>query len=153
MTPKINTNKIYLAAERGTTMFSHFTLDEFQNSEGWAMVSRELLQALEAIRQTIWDTLKTEHAIQITRATVTEEENRALAARLGWTDEGGKVARDSHHLAKYGGAAADIVAYNLKTKAILPANILAKISSLYVPTVIPYPDDNHVHISVLKRNP
>ncbi len=84
----------------------HFSLHEFANSEGLVAICAETVQSLEQLRQWLWDVqieriaqphmvgselasmlADCEVAIHITCGLRTEEENAALATRLGFIDE------------------------------------------------------------------
>ena len=103
------TNDIVLCLNNGQP--SHFKLREFANAEGVAMVHPRLLSCLEELRGKLCAKYGREVWIIITDATRTRVDNEALGARLGWIDEGGVVSRESKHLTKYGGIAADIKAF------------------------------------------
>jgi len=89
---------------------SHFRLSEFANSDGMAMVDSSVVQSLEITRISLGKQYGTEVQILISDGFRTVEDNKRLAARLGWVHDGGLVAFDSRHLAKYGGIAVDISA-------------------------------------------
>lgn len=99
-----------MVEEYGIYKPSHFTLDEFESATGIVVLDTELLVGLERLRRYLVETFETDVQIVITSGTRTEEENQELGDRLGWTDQGGPVARDSRHLPKFGGIAADIFA-------------------------------------------
>jgi len=87
---------------------SHFKLREFQNADGLAMVHSRLLDGLEELRGWLCKLFDEEVWVIITDGIRTQSDLERLAAKYGWIDEGGAVARDSKHLTKYGGIAADI---------------------------------------------
>ena len=72
---------------------SHFRLCEFENKDGLAMVHRSVLESLERVRRDLCAMRGEEVWIIVTDAVRTEEDLERLAARLGWTDEGGAVSR------------------------------------------------------------
>ena len=101
-------NDIRLWTEIDGEHVSHFRLWEFESrSTGLVCVSPNLLQSLERLRLNLSLDEREEVEIIITCGTRLDAENKALAARLGWIDEGGQVSRDSRHLPKHGGIAAD----------------------------------------------
>lgn len=103
-------NNIPLACFVGGEWRHNFRLREFQNDDGIVCVHSSVIESLELLRQSLRDECGEEVWIIITGGTRTPEDNARLGARLGWTDEGGLVSRDSKHLLKYGGIAVDIVA-------------------------------------------
>jgi hypothetical protein len=75
----------------------------------------------------------------------TEAELAALAARLGWTDEGGSVSRDSMHLTKYGGIAVDLVGVVASSRHRVPQTTLGEVCRRYFDFVKDDYRDGHVH--------
>lgn len=124
---------------------AHFRLREFANAGGLAMVHPELLVALERVRrdlnamagETVW--------VIITDAVRTDADLAKLAARLGWTDEGGAVSRDSMHLAKYGGIAVDLVAIVAASRHRVPQATLREVCRRHFDYVKDDYRDGHVH--------
>jgi len=94
----------------GVWLPSHFKLSEFDNADGYAMIDSSVVRSLELTRKALGRQYGCDVRIIVTCATRTAEHNERLGSELGWTDEGGLVARDSRHLAKYGGIAVDICA-------------------------------------------
>jgi hypothetical protein len=138
-------NNIPLLTSLDGETVSHFRLREFENSEGLAMAHQAALTALELTRrdlcarygETVW--------ILVTDAVRTQAELERLAARLGWTDEGGLVARRSRHLAEFGGIAVDIVGVVARTRARVPQRVLGNICRRYFDFVKDDYTDGHVH--------
>ena len=74
-----------------------------------------------------------------------------LAVRYGWTDEGGRVARRSRHLAEFGGIAADLVARVARTRAAVPQHTLGMVCRRYFDWVKDDYSDGHVHADNRER--
>lgn len=124
---------------------SHFRLREFENAEGLAMVHATLLESLECVRRDL-SAMKGEDVCVLVKDGVrTNADLARLAARLGWTDQGGAVSRDSKHLAKYGGIAADLVAVVARTKERVPQRVLGSVCRRYFDWVKDDYKDGHVH--------
>jgi len=101
-------NDIRLWTEIDGALVSHFRLWEFESrSTGLVCVDPTLLRSLERLRLNLSQDEHEEVEVIVTCGTRLDSENEALAARLGWTDEGGEVSRNSRHLPRYGGIAAD----------------------------------------------
>jgi hypothetical protein len=81
----------------------------------------------------------------VTDGVRTQDNLDRLAARLGWIDEGGAVARDSKHLAKFGGIAVDIVARVASSRDRVPQATLGEICRRYFDWVKDDYADGHVH--------
>jgi len=105
-------NRIPLYTNLDGEMVSHFSLHEFENSDGLVMVHTTVLLGLERVRRRLNELHGGGITVHITCSVRTEAENEALADELGWVDSGGRVSRDSRHLPQYGGIAVDIVAMN-----------------------------------------
>ena len=75
----------------------------------------------------------------------TRDDLERLAARLGWADEGGAVARQSKHLAKFGGVAVDVVARVASTRGLVPQAALGDVCRRYFDWVKDDYADGHVH--------
>lgn len=104
-------NDIVLSWDDGGVVQSgHFKLSEFASKNGLVVVDSGLVVSLELVRRDLCHLFGCDVQIIITSGTRLESENVALAERLGWTDAGGAVARDSRHLPKYGGIAVDLFA-------------------------------------------
>ncbi|HOV61944.1 MAG TPA: hypothetical protein PK349_12880 [Candidatus Hydrogenedentes bacterium] len=123
---------------------SHFTLREFANPAGLCVVHPCLLESLERTRADLSRQYGHEVLLLITDATRTPEDNQRLAARLGWTDQGGWVARDSRHLAHYGGIAVDLRA-RLASGEPVPPDRLAGVCRKHFDYVRAGYPDGHVH--------
>ena len=83
---------------------AHFRLREFENRDGLAMVHSSVLDSLERVRRDLCAAAGEEVWLIITDGLRTQTDLERLAARLGWTDEGGAVSRQSKHLAEFGGS-------------------------------------------------
>lgn len=124
---------------------SHFRLKEFENPEGLAMVHRETLLSLEKLRRDLCALAGEEVWVIITDAVRTQADLEQLATRLGWTDQGGAVARDSRHLAKYGGIAVDLIAVVARTRARVPQRTTGDLCRRHFDYVKDDYRDGHVH--------
>lgn len=111
-----NEISIWTFLDAGAEPVSHFKFSEFEDKDRFVMVHQSVPFSLEMLRHDLGKHYKREVCIRITGATRTPARNRALAARLGWVSQGGKVSANSRHLARYGGVAVDIVAYFWDTK-------------------------------------
>jgi len=89
---------------------SHFKMREFENVRGFVMVDDTVIRSLERVREKLGRECECEVEVLVTSGVRMQEDNERIAEVLGWTDEGGLVARDSQHLEVYGGIAVDIVA-------------------------------------------
>ena len=131
---------------------AHFKLHEFSNDEGVAMVSQELVNAIESYRFALNEIYDGGVKIRITDGTRTIADNEALADRLGWIDDGGKVSRNSQHLTSNGSSALDIVPYHSDrdgspaVRAEL-AEDEAKRHFAFVKSYL----DGHLHVDLVKR--
>ena len=134
-----------LAAVVDGETLSHFRLCEFENGDGLAMVHRSVLESLERVRRDLCAEAGEEVWIIVTDAVRTQADLERLAARLGWTDEGGLVARDSRHLAKYGGIAVDVIAVVARTRERVPQKKLGELCRRYFDWVKDDYADGHVH--------
>lgn len=133
-----------MAVVDGETL-SHFRLREFENAEGFAMVHASTLASLERTRKDLCAAAGEEVRIVITDAVRTPADLARLAARLGWTDEGGAVSRDSKHLAAYGGIAVDIVAVRASSGIRIPQRELGAVCRRHFDWVKDDYRDGHVH--------
>jgi hypothetical protein len=127
------------------TLATNFRLREFENAEGLAMVHRSVVEALERVRRDLTAERGGEVWVIVTDGVRTEADLERLAARLGWTDEGGIVSRDSMHLAKYGGVAADLVAVDAASGERLPQKRLGAACRRYFDFVKDDYAGGHVH--------
>ena len=110
------------------------------------MVHSSVVVALEKVRRDLCAACGEEVAVLVRDATRTERDLHALAARFGWTDEGGLVSRDSKHLARYGGVAVDIVARVVRTKERVAQQVLGEVCRRYFDFVKDDYADGHVHV-------
>jgi hypothetical protein len=124
---------------------AHFRLREFENSEGFAMVHGSTLESLERVRRDLCSMAGEEVWVIVTNAVRTQAELERLAARVGWTHEGGAVARRSMHLAEFSGIAADLVAVIARTRERVPQTTLGKVCRRYFDWVKDDYADGHVH--------
>lgn len=124
---------------------SHFRLREFENRAGLAMVHPALLESLERVRRDLCKMAAETIWIIITGAVRTEDDLERLAARYGWVDEGGTVARNSKHLAKFGGIAADLVAVNARTRQRVSQKGVGTVCRRHFDWVKDDYNDGHVH--------
>jgi hypothetical protein len=102
-------NDVPLLCDLDGERVSHFRLREFENAEGLAMVHPRLLESLERVRRDLGAMAGEPVWLIVTDAVRTERDLERLARRYGWQDEGGRVSRDSMHLTRYGGIAADLI--------------------------------------------
>jgi hypothetical protein len=138
-------NDVRLLATLDGEDVAHFRLREFANADGLAMVHPELLIALERVRRDL-NAMAGENVWVIVKDGVrTQADLERLAARLGWTDEGGAVSRDSKHLAKYGGIAVDLVAIIAKSRHPVPQATVGEVCRRYFDFVKDDYANGHVH--------
>lgn len=138
-------NDVRLLATVDGENVSHFRLREFENRDGLAMVHPETLTALERVRRDLNAMAGEPVWVIVTDAVRTEADLERLAARLGWTGEGGLVSRDSKHLAKYGGIAVDVIAVVAGSRERVPARALGEVCRRYFDFVKDDYADGHVH--------
>lgn len=124
---------------------TNFKLKEFANRDGVACVHRRVVLALNAVRTDLCKRYDVEVEVLITSATRTEEDNERLGKMLGWTDEGGAVARNSKHLVKHGGIAVDLTARVKGTKSHVPQRVLGQVCRRHFDYVKDDYADGHVH--------
>jgi hypothetical protein len=144
-------NNISLTTPLEGAPVSHFRLREFENAEGLAMVHASALDSLERVRRDLCALYGETVHIIITGAVRTRADNERLAARYGWTDEGGRVARQSRHLAEFGGIAADLVARTARMRAPVPQHVLGMVCRRYFDWVKDDYKDGHVHADNRER--
>ena len=87
----------------------------------------------------------------ITDAVRTQADLERLAARHGWTADGGTVSHDSKHLAKYGGIAVDLVAIIASSRHRVPPATLGTVCRRYFDWVQDDYADGHVHVDLRAR--
>jgi hypothetical protein len=138
-------NDVPLAVQVDGEWSTHFRLREFENREGLAMVHRTTLESLERVRRDLAAMKGEEVWILITDAVRTQADLERLAAQLGWTDEGGAVARDSKHLAKFGGIAVDMIAVVARTRERIAQRALGDVCRRHFDWVKDDYADGHVH--------
>jgi hypothetical protein len=124
---------------------AHFSLIEFENPAGWCMVHPSVVRALEQTRAGLnAQSTQGEVEIIITDSVRTVTQNEALGKRLGWTDHGGIVSRNSYHLMKYGGIAVDFKARYKTSRLLLSSRAVFCVAVLFFDYCKSY-DDPHVH--------
>lgn len=142
-------NSIKLVVEiDGVDTVTHYCLHEFIDKHGWVLLHASVLVALEKTRSDLGKLRGEEITIHIQRpSSRTQAHNEALALQLGWTDEGGKVSRNSRHLEKFGGIAVDFIARLKRTGEPIQASIVGMVSRRYFDYVKDNYglDDPHVH--------
>ena len=124
---------------------SHFRLREFENREGLTMVNASVLDSLELVRRELTSMAGETVWVIVTDALRTESDLARLAERLGWTDEGGAVSRNSKHLAKFGGIAVDVVAVVASTRRRVPQESVGGVCRKFFSWVKDDYGDGHVH--------
>lgn len=124
---------------------SHFRLCEFENAEGLAMIHASTLTSLELVRRDLAALTGEEVHVVITDGVRTALDNERLAARLGWTDQGGAVSRRSRHLAQFGGIAVDLIARSARDKRQIPQSIVGEVCRRHFDWVKDDYRDGHVH--------
>ena len=139
-----------------TDIPSHFQLCEFANTEGIAIVHPTLVRSLEGVRGDLCEMEGQEVWLIITSGTRTDADNRRLANRLGWTDEGGLVSRRSKHLVKYGGIAADLKAFHAARgptgyRYRIPQEVVGLVCQSHFDFVKADYRDGHVHADNRER--
>ena len=124
---------------------SHFRLREFENRDGLSMVHSATLISLEEVRRDLSAMAGEEVWVIVTDGVRTGADLDRIAARLGWSDEGGAVSRDSKHLAKYGGIAVDLVAVSADSRMRVSQATLGKVCRRHFSWVKDDYADGHVH--------
>jgi len=139
-------NKIQLYVDiDGDTVESNFSLCEFENREGLVMLHPAALQALQRLRNHLCEVYSTDVGIYITNGVRTRADNERLGAIYGWTDEGGKVSRNSKHLARFGGIAVDFKAITKNESKYVSQKELGQYARLFFDWVKDDYGDGHVH--------
>lgn len=138
-------NDIRLLTYLDSQPVSNFRLKEFETSDGLAMVHAATLLGLEKVRRDLRLLAGEDVWVIITDAARTPEELERLGARLGWSDQGGSVSRDSRHLTRYGGIAVDFVAVIARTRRRIPQRTLGDICRRHFDFVKDDYADGHVH--------
>lgn len=142
---------MWLAAEVDGELLSHFRLKEFENREGLAMVHATVVESLERVRRDLAAAAGEEVWVIITDAVRTQREQELLAARLGWSDEGGAVSRTSKHLARFGGIAVDLKAVVARSRARVPQKEVGAVCRRHFDWVKDDYADGHVHADNRER--
>lgn len=138
-------NDVRLATTLDGESVSHFRLREFENREGLAMVHASALDSLEKVRRELCAMAEEDVWVIITNGVRTPGDLERLAARLGWTDEGGAVSRRSKHLAEFGGIAVDLVAVLAGNRQRVPQRTLGTVCRRHFDWVKDDYGDGHVH--------
>lgn len=138
-------NDVRLLCHLDGEPLSHFRLREFENPEGLAMVHADTLVSLEKTRRDLCALCRAEVWLIVTSAVRTPADQEHLAARLGWANQGGAVARDSRHLARYGGIAVDLIAVLAGNRRRVPQATLGAICRRHFDFVKDDYRDGHVH--------
>jgi hypothetical protein len=138
-------NDVKLVTSLGGEQLGHFRLCEFENSEGLAMIHGTVLQSLEGVRRELCAMACEDVWIIITDGVRTQTDLDRLAMRLGWADEGGAVARNSKHLAKFGGIAVDLIAVIARTRGRVPQQTVGAVCRRFFDWVKDDYSDGHVH--------
>lgn len=138
-------NEVFLTVVNDGKTVSHFKLREFENAEGLAMVHRSTLESLERVRADLGTLYGETVEVILTDAVRTAEDLKHIAAKYGWVEEGGAVARQSKHLTDYGGIAVDMIARVKRTKERVPQRTLGKICRQHFDFVKDDYADGHVH--------
>lgn len=138
-------NEVRLLTRLDGEPVSNFRLCEFENPDGLCMIHAKTLESLERTRRNLCAMAGEEVWVIIKDAVRTQADLERLAARLGWADQGGLVARRSKHLAEFGGIAVDIVAVVASSKQRVPQKTLGKVCRRYFDYVKDDYPDGHVH--------
>lgn len=144
-------NDVGLVARVDGEPLSHFRLREFENGEGLAMVHASALESLERTRRDLCTAAGEEVWVIVTDAVRTQADLERLAARLGWADDGGAVARRSKHLADFGGIAVDLIAVVARTRQRLPQRTVGEACRRNFDWVKDDYADGHVHADNRER--
>jgi hypothetical protein len=126
----------------------HFWLLEFASRDGLVCLHPHLLMALYRLRAALCEHMGCSAMVRITSGTRTPAENTRLAERLGWTNSGGSVSRDSKHLPKYGGIAVDLIASLENPPYIVPKETLVELATAIFDYVKSDYPDGHVHVDM-----
>ena len=118
---------------------------EFENYDGLVMVHDSVLTSLERVRADLCELHGQEVEAIPTDGVRTQADLERLAAKHGWTDEGGKVARRSKHLACFGGIAVDLKARIKSTEKPIDQAQLGAVCRRYFDWVKDDYGDGHVH--------
>ena len=129
----------------GENVKTNFRLSEFENKDGLVMLHPTTLESLQRTRNHLCEIFDEEVGIIITNAVRTMADNNRLGAKYGFTDEGGKVSRNSKHLAKFGGIAVDIKAKFKKDGTLINQKVVGDASRLFFDWVKDDYSDGHVH--------
>lgn len=138
-------NDVYLTVARDGKTVSNFRLHEFENAAGLAMVHRSTLESLERVREELGKHYGETVLLILTDAVRTREDLERIAKKYGWVEDGGAVARQSRHLAEYGGIAVDMIAKVERTGERVPQYILGRICRRHFDFVKDDYADGHVH--------
>jgi hypothetical protein len=121
----------------------HFNLQEFSSHTGEIFIDAHLIDQLELFRDHLAEVFAEEVAIIITNGYRSVKDNEDLGKRLGFTDEGGLVSRNSQHML---GKAADIMCVKKKSwKFISPVLIGEEAKRFFSYTQV---YEAHIHVDV-----
>jgi len=127
----------------------HFRLYEFEDRafDHVVVLHPLLLERLELLHSALAEKLEHQVAICITRGSVTVRSNNQLGKILGWIGEGGIVSRNSRHLTKFGGIAADLYTIDQETGLMVPTGTVAdEARPLFDVVLDHYP--THIHVDL-----
>lgn len=129
----------------GTDRISNFRLGEFANRSGLVKVHPVLVLGLQSLRDALGVRLGHKVGIFITSGfrSAVDQKRLAIIDRLGWDDEGGKVARNSMHMH---GVAADIHAWDWSRGARVDKSLLLELAAPFFDFTKTYHDTGHVHV-------
>jgi len=129
----------------GENVKTNFRLSEFENKDGLVMLHLSVLESLQRLRNHLCEVYDTEVAVIVTNGVRTQADNDNLGARLGFTDAGGKVSRNSKHLARFGGIAVDFKAIMKRDGWLVPQDQLGIYARHFFDWVKDDYGDGHVH--------
>ncbi len=144
-------NDLRLLVDVDGEALAHFRLKEFENGEGLCMVHRSVIESLERVRRELCAAAGEEVWLVVTDAMRTQADLERLARRLGWADEGGAVARQSKHLARFGGIAVDLAAVRVRGRVRIPQQVLGAACRRHFDWVKDDYRDGHVHADNRER--
>tara|TARA_R100001244_G_scaffold118503_1_gene88220 strand:+ start:219 stop:620 length:402 start_codon:yes stop_codon:yes gene_type:complete len=118
-------------------------LQEFANKNGVAAIAQVTVDSLQRTRDMLGATRQDEARIIITGGCRTQTDNERLAKKFGWTEDGGKVSRNSQHLISMGANGVDFFAIDTMGEKI-PTSYVAAVARRYFSFVKTY-KDGHIH--------
>lgn len=128
----------------GTARKSDFKPYEIMNRSGLLRLHPSVIVGAQAVRDALKARFGREIGIFITSGFRSEHDQTRLAVTqgLGWTDQGGRVSRDSMH--KYG-AALDFYAWDWRESRRIDRGIVANTATTYFDYVKTYQNTQHIH--------